>query len=383
MEETLFVSKMSKIAKRNSNSDKHPSKTTSNKSLGSHLTQVLNESKTKDATKDKKFSTESKNSKEIELKSQSISCSQRVSLKGHEVNQGENSSPRNILSMLEVNYYQCYFCDQFFKIDSRILEFITCPHKFCIKCGKIFYEEKIEEGVYQKFKCGVFRCDKEINIEIIKAIISNNHAKIIKKREKENNEANFFKDKETDIIFYNQNLKKNFSDQKADGIKLYSSNNVLDVNSNEAFYQYSKNKQLICPKCKEMSLYGKNCFHFIKCLNCFCRICKYCFKDYSVIHMDPTSFDRCKVYYRRDPEKIKKNKKIQQSFIHKYLLNLFFVVSGYFIISSIFLVKFRKSLLKSNCFLRIFLSCLYLLVFLCSLPICVFIIPYFPILASI
>ena len=55
MEETLFVSKMTKIVKRNSNLDKHPSKTTSNKSLGSHLTQVLNESKTKDATKDKKF----------------------------------------------------------------------------------------------------------------------------------------------------------------------------------------------------------------------------------------------------------------------------------------------------------------------------------------
>lgn len=377
MEETLFASKMTKIA------DKRPSKTISNKSLGSHLTQGLNESKTKEVTKGKKFSTESKNEREIELKSESISCSQRVTLKGNEVNQGDNSSPRNLLSMLEVNYYQCYFCDQFFKIDSRILESITCPHKFCIKCGKMFYEEKIEEGVFQKFKCGVFHCDKEINIEIIKAIVSNNHSKILKKREKESCEAKFFKDKETDIIFYNQSLKKNFSEQKEEGLKLYSSNNVLDVNCNGAFYQYCKNKQLICPKCKEMSLYGKNCFHFIKCLNCFCRICKYCFKNYSVLHMDPSSIDRCKVYYRRDTEKVKNNKNKQQRFIHKFLLNLFFVVSGYFIISSVFLVKFRKSLSHSNCFLRIFLPFFYLLVFVCSLPICVFIIPYFPILASI
>ena len=50
MEDSLFVSKISKLSKRHSNIDKKPTITFSNKTNNSHLTQGENETKTK-ATK--------------------------------------------------------------------------------------------------------------------------------------------------------------------------------------------------------------------------------------------------------------------------------------------------------------------------------------------
>lgn len=379
MEDSLFVSKITKLSKRHSNIDKKPSITFSNKTMNSHLTQGDNDTKIKEYTKDKKYQTESKVTIEND-KNLSLSSSQRSHLKNNEDCNSKNqlTSPKNFMPMLEINYYQCYFCEQFFKIDSHLLDSVTCQHKFCIKCGKLFYEEKIEEGEYRDFKCGVFNCKKIIKIELILSIVSDNHAKILQQRTKKK----MNEDKDTEIISYNHNLKKNFNEQKTKGIVFYSSNSVLDVNSNELFYQYSRNKQLICPKCKEMSLYGKNYFHFIKCLNCFCRICKYCLREYSVLHMDATSFDRCKVYFRRDKEQIKQQIKKQNAFCRRYLVSILFILAGYSILFSYFINKAKKSLLMSKYYKVIFFCC-YCVLFVCTLPFLIIIIPYYPILTCI
>ena len=368
MEDSLFVSKISKLSKRHSNIDKKPTITFSNKTNNSHLTRGENETKTKEYTKDKKFQTESKvsidNDKNLSLSSQRSHSSKN-----------QLTSPKNLMPMLEINYYQCFFCDQFFKIDSHLLDSVTCQHKFCIKCGKLFYEEKIEEGE-AFFKCGVFNCDKNIKLELILSIVSENHAKILQQRANKIKEKN--EEKDSEIISYNHNLRKNF-EQKTKGIVLYSSNNVLDVNSNEMFYQYSKNKQLICPKCKEMALYGKNYFHFIKCLNCFCRICKYCLKEYSVLHMDSTSFDRCKVYFRRDKEQIKQQKEKENAFCRRYFVGILFMLAGYSILLSYFINKAKKCLASNKCH-KFFFFCCYCVLFVCTLPFLIIIIPYYPIL---
>ena len=131
MEDSLFVSKISKLSKRHSNIDKKPTITFSNKTSNSHLTQGENDTKTKEYTKDKKFQTESK---------VSIDNDKNLSLSSQRSHNSKNqlTSPKNFMPMFEINYYQCFFCEQFFKIDSHLLDSVTCQHKLCIKCGNLF-----------------------------------------------------------------------------------------------------------------------------------------------------------------------------------------------------------------------------------------------------
>ena len=87
----------------------------------------------------------------------------------------------------------CFICD---KISQKYLYYSSgkCLHFFCKKCGKYYYEEKIEDGLFY-FTCPVFFCKCEMSIEIIKKLVSEEHFNSIKDNQIKINNNSVFSDK--------------------------------------------------------------------------------------------------------------------------------------------------------------------------------------------
>jgi hypothetical protein len=286
----------------------------------------------------------------------------------------------------EMNYFKCYICENYYLSDYITLQ-IPCEHKFCQSCGKLFYEEKIEQGQFDNFQCGITKCNIIIPETIIDNLISKTHYDVITKKKEEllspqtkqysnANTENLILNK---IVDFNRNLKSFFDKNKFQNILNYSLKNVCDINTNEIFFQYSKNKNQICPNCKEMNLYGKNTKPFVKCLNCLKKYCKYCFKIYEAGHIENDSKNRCKVFYRR----IKENKNNNSCF-NKFLQNILMLIGSFLIISTFFIIKMKKTYQNNNCsFLVLFKILLYFLLSLIFTPLSFLIIPYISIISCI
>ena len=286
----------------------------------------------------------------------------------------------------EMNYFKCYICENYYLSDYITLQ-IPCEHKFCQSCGKLFYEEKIEQGQFDNFQCGITKCNIIIPETIIDNLISKTHYDVITKKKEEllspqtkqysnANTENLILNK---IVDFNCNLKSFFDKNKFQNILNYSLKNVCDINTNEIFFQYSKNKNQICPNCKEMNLYGKNTKPFVKCLNCLKKYCKYCFKIYEAGHIENDSKNRCKVFYRR----IKENKNNNSCF-NKFLQNILMLIGSFLIISTFFIIKMKKTYQNNNCsFLVLFKILLYFLLSLIFTPLSFLIIPYISIISCI
>jgi hypothetical protein len=286
----------------------------------------------------------------------------------------------------EMNYFKCYICENYYLSDYITLQ-IPCEHKFCQSCGKLFYEEKIEQGQFDNFQCGITKCNIIIPETIIDNLISKTHYDVITKKKEEllspqtkqysnANTENLILNK---IVDFNCNLKSFFDKNKFQNILNYSLKNVCDINTNEIFFQYSKNKNQICPNCKEMHLYGKNTKPFVKCLNCLKKYCKYCFKIYEAGHIENDSKNRCKVFYRR----IKENKNNNSCF-NKFLQNILMLIGSFLIISTFFIIKMKKTYQNNNCsFLVLFKILLYFLLSLIFTPLSFLIIPYISIISCI
>ena len=151
---------------------------------------------------------------------------------------------------------------------------------------------------------------------------------------------------------------------------------------------YNKNKDIFCQKCLNPTLFTKINGYFIKCLNCDYKLCKYCLREFSDYHMDIMSPNHCKVYYRRDDYYFD-----NPHIIIKYLLQLFFVFSMYYLtFAGIFYIVlgFSKKLIKisihNKCLLLIFICFAYLFSFIvllaCS-PFIIIIHPFFPSILSL
>ena len=288
----------------------------------------------------------------------------------------------------ELKYFQCYICENSYVYDFISLQ-IKCDHLFCHRCGKLFYEEKIEQGEFENFKCGITYCKFIIPDFIIETLISKTHLEIITKKKencfsllltKQNSSLNSENLVLNRIVDFNSNLKTFFEKNKFQNVINYSLKNVCDIGSNENFFQYSKNKNQICPFCKEMQLYGKNTRAFVKCLNCLKKFCKYCFKQFDKNHLENDNKNRCRVYYRR---KIDKNKN-QISFSFKYIQIMLMLFGGYLVIATFFIVKMKKTFVDNKFSLYVFLKILYY--FLLSIiftPLSILIIPYLSILTCI
>jgi hypothetical protein len=250
----------------------------------------------------------------------------------------------------------CFLCDKLHLSNNMIS--LGCNHAFCIKCGKVYYEDKIEQGD-KILKCPVFKCQKTPDKEFLSTLVTERHLTLLSKLQTQPNSSR---------------------DTKFEEVKVYTQKHILDINNNDNFLLYNKTKELFCQKCTEASLYGRTGKTYVKCLNCFNTICKFCMKVYNYDHLDITSESYCKVYFRKDLKKqvIKPNK------CKLYLLTLGLIIASYFLlfISVLkYILKFFENKEKSKC--KTFTNyILIILLYILMIPIMLMTIPYFPLLIS-
>ena len=304
-----------------------------------------------------------------------------------ENNNNINESLIITLNEVEPEFCFCCICDNFF-LKTEIFYADCHIHFFCKKCGKLFYEEKIEEGEKKLF-CPIFKCLKPIDINIIKKLVSEEHFKSFQIATKKitinnnDNKNNFVHDQLLDIKFKKEKNQ----------IKKYIQSHVLDIDDNKLFYLFNKSKLTFCPKCKENALFSKTNNKFIKCLSCFSKICKFCLKEFNDKHLFINNINHCKVYFRKKYEK-NSNRFLnytKSNCFNQFLMQILIIIISYFIIlfglynyifnffESIFIVhikKCKKILYIFVYFLTIIFSILFSVLIL-------LLIPYFPVFNEI
>ena len=301
-------------------------------------------------------------------------------------NNNNEDSYRNIIFSRK-----CLFCDKITE-NEKFCSLFMCNHFFCRKCGKIFYEEKVQDMIKKKsfyfLNCPVFDCSKKISLSLLKLIISeesyNEFAKNIHNKSKQNDNNQIYNQRNkkeiyimnTEIFKKNENnkkYKKNFNKES----NKYLQQNVIDLNTSKKYIYYIGKSFERCPLCKEYSLYGKIDGNYVKCLKCLKKYCKYCHKDFDDRHLDITKNDHCKVFYRSIKDYI------QQKCYYKYFFNLLYVIGGYLFILTFFLLKLKRALKIRRIFSKIIRIIIYFFLFIFFLPICIIILPYFPMIISL
>jgi hypothetical protein len=285
---------------------------------------------------------------------------------------GENVKKQIVYKIISKEYLECIVCEK--TVNLKKLYCAECnKHYICRRCCKNYYEEKIENGE-REFKCCLQKCPEIFDLNKLSHIISKQHYNIIIDEEKLLNKKLKIKYEE-----FNANL---------DTMKIYNEKHVLDINNNEKFFFYKKSKVYICPKCNQNSLFGKTGTHFVKCLNCLHKICKYCLKTYDNYHMDIVQENHCKVYYRKEEEEDQKKDSCIENILYEFLFLIcsflfMFIGSWYYIkniIKFIFCLSNRKNL---NCFLEFFVCLFTFIFFIPSIGTIILILPYFSILIMV
>ena len=344
----------------------------------------------------KKKNDDSDNSQTLKYENQNIINNQNNLKNQRFIIVNTNNEFINNLNLFANNiviYHNCFICNKTFSLQ-KLYNAECYKHFTCRRCTKNYFEEKIEEGE-REFFCPVFKCNSPFNTEILKDIISKNYYNLL--TEKTNNDDKKTNDKlnTNTILTTNNNNNKffyekiNIFNSNKETLKKYIHKHVLDINSNENFYVFNKQKNQFCPNCYENTLFGKTGTHFIKCLNCFYRICKYCQKSFDDTHMDLNNENHCKVYFRRDDEPEEELTLKMRIFIQFFLVfSSFFVVifGGLFHINDFFKNIFCYKKIKNNClkiFIEIFIFLFTIIFFLPYLAIILISFPYFPILIMI
>lgn len=235
-------------------------------------------------------------------------------------------------------------------------------HYFCYKCGIMYYQEQIScNNVYfygkenyinndnyidysknysinnEHFYCPVYKCCNYVPIKYIKEIISKESYlkyqkqyfniiekySINKKTINSNNNINMnnneFNSNRLLININQPNLVKTYEDKnniinspilkkqiskdedkqiKRKAIKIIKSKHIIEVTNKNLLKNYYDKKQIFCNLCKYPSLFVNKKLDSIKCLNCFCKICTYCYKQLNNDHFNPIKTSHCKVAYR-------------------------------------------------------------------------------------
>ena len=274
--------------------------------------------------------------------------------------------------------YKCLFCE---KISTNDLynSFFTCPHFFCMKCGKNFYEELIEISIKLKdsdlnFKCPIIKCQNNIPLPLLKMILSEKYynyiiENLIKSKEKKEEKIKIYNIK-TEII-----ITENIPDKK-EKIK-YNADNIINITNNDNFSSYVEKAFILCPNCKEYTLYGNVLGNYELCLNCLNKYCKYCHKLYNKRHFEKTYIDHCRVAYRTFRD-YSKNQNLR-----RYLYNLSYMIAGYLFLLTFFLVKIKRLSRIKNIFVKIIKGIFFFMLFILFLPAVLLILPYYPIIVTI
>ena len=270
-------------------------------------------------------------------------------------------------------FEMCIICERTFSIQKLFAS--NCKiHKICRKCIKNYYEDIIEQGE-RNLKCPIYSCKAIFKKFILKEIISENHYNLL------DGKPNIF----TYSSSYQISSKYGFIPKEQEKLKLYTQKHVLDISSNENFFMYNKAKNQFCPKCGEPALFTKIKGHFIKCLNCFHRICKYCMKEFDQNHMDISNEEHCKVYYRIENEVNE-----PRSCFMNYLIQLFFIISSFIFMFIGGFLTIRNGIKwffcvknDSKCFLWLIVYFFSIIFFICAIPILLILFPYFPVFTAI
>ncbi len=281
-------------------------------------------------------------------------------------------------------YASCKICEHSFPI-LRLFVSECKYHYLCRKCAKSFYEDVIESGAIQ-LKCPFYFCNAKMDIKTIRNIISEEHIKLFNK--KSNNNSNNNNKNSSSLIKYDDYIQNNFNSQlKEENVKLYMQKHVIDVNNNKYFFNYNKTKELVCINCHQLALFAKNNTHFMRCLNCNFKECKYCLKEFTDRHINVDYEEHCKVYFRKEDVDFGQRGKCLS-----YLLELFFVIASFYFLfagSYIYIYRFFRKCLKinyeKNCWnitKSVFLYIISIFVFFITVPFLFIWFPYFPSILS-
>ncbi len=233
-------------------------------------------------------------------------------------------------------------------------------HFLCTKCAKNYFENIIERGE-REIVCPFMKCKQPVDLKFLK---------------------NFISEKHFNLLYNNNSVETNNIKEKED---LYEGKHIIEINTNQNFYEYNIIRKAYCPNCFMKSLYLKtNALFYYICLNCENKICKFCMKKFTVNHMDTSNKDHCKVYYRIYEEK----KNI--SLLYLLFLQLFFVFASFYLCSVATFLFFRKIFFslfrinnKSNIIFYIFAYFFAIILFLITLPFILLLYPYFPTLMAL
>jgi hypothetical protein len=274
-----------------------------------------------------------------------------------------NNNSNNILKLdngIVINKYKsCSICDLY--IEKSLT--LSCLHNICDKCIKGYYENRIESG-YTNLLCPIYICHSRVEIALIKEFISDVHF-----------------DRLTNNIVLHINIpsKSKVISKHLNLFKSYLKKNVLDVTDDNSYMIFNKFKDEFCERCREPALFGQMNGNSIKCLNCFAKYCKFCFRETSEDHFDRTANKYCKIFYR------KKNAENHSSenFMKGFLLAFLTIAFSYFLVINNGYFQIYKILPGGNIIFKPFKLVFIFLLFIFWFFITIIIFPFFPIMLTI
>ena len=292
--------------------------------------------------------------------------------------------------------YKCLFCDKIYE-NSKYTSLFNCEHFFCKKCGKIFYEEIIENMIknntFNLIECPIINCANEVPLPLLQIIISEKYYNELiehlnknnKKFQKSNHKKEIKVKKELNIMStttenYEKKKKNkniNFKNMKNNENHKYLQKSIIDLNSYKKYTYFIFKSFEICPSCQEYSLYRKIEGNYDKCLKCLKKYCKYCYKEFEDNHLDITKIHHCKIFYRAYKDYI------QHKCYYQFLYNLILIIGGYLFFLTFFILQIKRALKIRNILEKIIKIFLYFILFISFFPICIILLPYFPMIISL
>ena len=284
----------------------------------------------------------------------------------------------------EKKIYKCLFCE---KICSNNLynSLFTCPHFFCMDCGKNFFEEIINISIKLKdknikIKCPLVNCTNDVSLTLLKMILPEKFYNYLYEYITKNKNINKKGKSDDKIKIYNLKTeyvpeKINTQNEKEEIIS--NKDNIINISNKDKFIYYVKKTFILCNNCRQYSLYGNIKGSYDLCLNCLNKYCKFCHKLYDNRHFERTNNNHCRVVYRSSKEDAK------SQYFSKFLLNLLYMIGGYAYLLTFFLVQIKRLSRIKNKFIKVIKAIFYFVLFIVFLPIVLIILPYFPIISSI
>ena len=319
---------------------------------------------------------------------------------------------------------KCFMCDSFGKV---LFHAEKCNHLFCGICGKIYYEQQINNCIY-KLKCPKYSCCKSININVLKQILSkyifekmmenmdgnsqtfdkniintsqninSSRERIIRKNSMFSSDKDMKSIKENKTFIYNMtfqkggsfNIDKNSCKKRSkkdlllkkltsrfhrNSDKDLANEHVIKIAGsskfNKAVKKINEFKNIFCNNCNKASLFPVKNKPFIKCLNCGLSTCKFCYKKYDYFHFIRNNAHSCRVFFRTHISG--KNTK------YIYFYQLLYIFGGLLILY----IGFTKIEARyiSNCICNKIYSIylfLFLILLIINLFVFIIILPYYP-----